>query len=694
MKLYKSLFIVAAITCGMMTSCSEDGYWDKATPAALGLTDGTSYAFDSKSLSYVYYPADALNGTDINITITRGDASKDFTLPIKAVFSDTTLISGPESVTFTAGQNTAVYPIHFIREIEIGEAVTAKLAIDTASVGIPRVEMPAELDSLATAADSAKYKADSTAYEIYQTKLANYKLATTVSIMKDYNWTPLGKGTIYETFWFVSDDDPVAEASVTIMQAVENNKIFRVVDPWSGLADYAGAELNGNQMNIQFRLLEVGETLDDVTITQKDLVYYDRSNTGYHHSEYDADVWILHPAEFTNTATEDNWLHNKVLSYQENGLPAIVQLAPRYYMFGVGGWNNSQSDDIVKIVFPGVKVYDYSAEVSYVGMFTNPDGAISVWGDLKLGDDAKTAKAVIISQDADPAAVADAIAAGELEATDVEAGRIELPMPEDANGLLQIVVAVIDEGEAKNVATAKFEYYSGKNPWTSLGKGLYTDDLVYPLYTKGNPSTTYEVEIQEHSETPGLYRLVDPYGSAFPYYESAVAYTSTVIVVHAEDPDAVYVPLQSTGLTLSSGDGEMSILSVGADYYDFYGDEYYETLKKNGYFGTLKDGVITFPSFVAKDKETGEALYTYQGYVLFSDEDVYGMGRNGEWKIVLPSAVDATARKAARFAANLNKYNVNAKKSLQKGGRQAKTDKQFKRFAKNEMLKRTLELAK
>lgn len=692
MKLYKSLFIVAAITCGMMTSCSEDGYWDKATPAALGLTDGTSYAFDSKSLSYVYYPADALNGTDINITITRGDASKDFTLPIKAVFSDSTLISGPESVTFTAGQNTAVYPIHFIREIEIGEAVTAKLAIDTVSVGIPRVEMPAALDSLATAADSAKYKADSTAYEIYQAKLANYKLATTVSISKDYNWESLGKGKWSDDFYF-----EVGGIDVEVKQAVENPSMFRVMLDYAAVAEEAGASANGNQSAYtNITLLKKGDELMGAAITEDNLVYWTKINLGY--ASGGIDLIAMHPMDFSaNWARYNNTSY--VAEYQSNGLPAKIVLSGLILKEGTSsGWAPCQTNDpIATLVFPGVKIYDYSAEVSYVGMFTDPDGAISVWGDLTLGSDAKTAKAVVMSQDADPAAVADAIAAGELEAADVKAGRIELPLPEDANGLLQIVVAVIDEGEAKNVATAKFEYYSGKNPWTSLGKGLYTDDLVYPLYTKGNPSTTYEVEIQEHSEISGLYRLVDPYGPAFPYYEAAAAYTSTVIEVHAEDPDAVYVPEQSTGLTLSSSDGEMSILSAGAEYYAFYGDDYYDLLKKLGYFGTLKDGVITFPSIEVTDEETDEVKYTYQGLVIFADDEdsSYAMGRNGEWKIVLPSAVDATARMAARFATNLNKYNVDAKRSLQKGGRQAKTNKQFKRFAKNEMLKkRILEFAK
>lgn len=664
MKLYKSLFIVAAITCGMMTSCSEDGYWDKATPAALGLTDGTSYAFDSKSLSYVYYPADALNGTDINITITRGDASKDFTLPIKAVFSDSTLISGPESVTFTAGQNTAVYPIHFIREIEIGEAVTAKLAIDTVSVGIPRVEMPAALDSLATAADSAKYKADSTAYEIYQAKLANYKLATTVSISKDYNWESLGKGKWSDDFYF-----KVGGIDVEVKQAVENPSMFRVMLDYAAVAEEAGASANGNQSAYtNITLLKKGDELMGAAITEDNLVYWTKINLGY--ASGGIDLIAMHPMDFSaNWARYNNTSY--VAEYQSNGLPAKIVLSGLILKEGTSsGWAPCQTNDpIATLVFPGVKIYDYSAEVSYVGMFTDPDGAISVWGDLTLGSDAKTAKAVIISQDADPAAVADAIAAGELEATDVEAGRIELPMPEDANGLLQIVVAVIDEGEAKNVATAKFEYYSGKNPWETIGIGYYTDDLFYTFFTEGAP-VTYKVEVQQHTATPGLYRLKSLYAYFAEWWNknNQKGDGEADIEIHAENPNGVYILDQPLGLNYSTL-GDMSFESdggyrVAANADNYTPEEVIAALP--GRFGKLVDGVITLPVLPETD-EDGNPLaddegnpLVFQGWMNFSGGKYYSTGNNGAFKLVLPGAsAEARAKAASRakasdFAMRLN----------------------------------------
>ena len=191
MKLYKSLFIVAALVGGMMTSCSDDGSWDQASPSDLGLTNGTAYAFNAEALNYTFYPADEVAGTDIQVTITRGVSTGSMTLPIQVVFSDETLLSGPTEVRFADGSTTATYPIHFEREIEIGESATATLAIDTATVGIPKVLPPTPLTPEASAADSAKFLADSTAYAIYLTKLGNYKLATKVSIQKDYNWVSL-----------------------------------------------------------------------------------------------------------------------------------------------------------------------------------------------------------------------------------------------------------------------------------------------------------------------------------------------------------------------------------------------------------------------------------------------------------------------------------------------------------------------
>jgi hypothetical protein len=679
MKLYKSLFIVAAIICGMMTSCKEDGYWDKASSESLGLTNGSAYSFNSKSLSFTYTPTDVTKGTDINVTVTRSTTSGAATLPIAATFSDEGILSAPESVTFEDGSNTTNYVIHFEKEIEIGQSVSANLVIDTLSVGIPKVEKPTPLTPEATAADSAKFLADSTNYAIYLTKLGAYKLATKVTIAKDYNWISLGKATYRDDYitGLYSVDNVVYE--VEIREAQEAPGYYRLVNAYGKVYEY----------NKEGDYDDTKEYFVNIHAEDPTAVYITQSDTG---CDWGKGNFILYSmaglridrGQMTLEEAKANGLTGKL----EKGMitfPTKTLLLAR----GEDGWYYANTNGKFLVALPGVKVADYTSTLDYAGMFTDPANVVYVLADYKLSADAKAANSVkvaIVNQSDDAEAVADAIAAGEFEATDVadvaKDDRIQLALPEDMQGKLQMLLVVIDkndagENEVKFVASAKFEYYSGANPWKSLGKGLYTDDLVYPLFTKGNPSTTYEVEIEEHSETPGLYRLVDPYGEAFEYYPYAVQYNSTSIVVHAEDPDAVYIPEQTTGLTLTS-DGEISILTVGADYYAYYGPDYYEALKQAGYFGTLKNGVMTFPSFDKKDQESGEVLYTYQGYVTFSDsESYYNMGTNGEMKIVLPSAVTPSARRAARFETNLKKYTRKANASYKDARHQVKFDKRF-----------------
>ena len=305
---------------------------------------------------------------------------------------------------------------------------------------------------------------------------------------------------------------------------------------------------------------------------------------------------------------------------------------------------------------------DYTLDVAYAGIFTDVAGSVFAVGKVDAGPDVTEISSIVVEASADPSAVADAIAAGDVEATVSEiADQIYVPVTEGLTGKLQIVSAVIVDGEVKSVANAPFEYYGGAaSPWESIGIGLYTDDMVYPLYTEDGSSATYEVEIEENKDYPGLYRLVDPYGPNFPYYAYAKSYTSAAIEVDATDPEAVYIFEQTTGLDL--GDGEISILSEGGNYYAYYGPDYYDALKTNGYFGKLENGVITFPSFNKKN-DAGEVQYTYQGWASLAGTGDYRMGRNGEWKIVLPEAVTASARaKAAKralarsFAHHLNAF--------------------------------------
>ena len=517
--------------------------------------------------------------------------------------SDDNFLSAPASVSFAAGQSTAELAISYDPEsLVYDEFKSATLTISDASYTTPY------------GASEYTFKAG---------VLSPYASIGTGKLVEDYYWG--------------------YNCSVNIMQNQENPNVFRIYG--------ASAPVNGGSASdyLEITVCKPGDTFRGVTVTQNDLVYFADYNTGYHHSTYDADIMWYHPSKFTASNPEEFWLHNVVLAYQEDGTPGQIQLAPRYYMDGVGGWNASQSDDVIVITFPGYAPKDYSAAFACTGVFTDLSGSVFAEGILELGADAQDVRAVVVSADADADAVADAIVAGDLETTAVTAGNIYVPIGEGLTGKLQVVVVVLDEEDAvKGVYASPFEYYGGgANPWQSLGIGLYTEDFIGSVF--GADPVTYEVEIEENSEHPGLYRMLSPYDGKFPYNEDGDWDASSVynIEVNAEDPEGVYIEQQATGVDW--GYGPISIISWGARYL---GSNSFEDVKAAGYLGTLVDGVITLPVF---DRETDDGIAHYQGLTVMGTSGYYGC-TNGAFKLVLPEAVDSQARAKARSMARARSF--------------------------------------
>lgn len=132
-------------------------------------------------------------------------------------------------------------------------------------------------------------------------------------------------------------------------------------------------------------------------------------------------------------------------------------------------------------------------------------------------------------------------------------------------------------------------------PFKSLGMCTYTDNIVSSLYKID--ILTWEVEIQESDIYPGLYRLVNPYkDSAIEQTYNGVTYNDSEdhhMEIHAENPNQVYFNLFNTGLTLDPDYGEILAVSLGARYLEAGNPA--DKIEQAGYFGTLVDGVITFP---------------------------------------------------------------------------------------------------
>ena len=444
-------------------------------------------------------------------------------------------------------------------------------------------------------------------------------------------WKSLGMGKFMDAFLY----DDKTYFDVEIQQNYNEPNRFRVVDPYDEMLELGGyiaggAYSAGPSEYFEFQILPVGYDFKGY-IVQKELVMYDDVRTGYYHPTYAAEVYAVHPIYFKNSVLD----YNAVLDYQKNGLPGEVSIAPFYYMDGIGGWDQTK-ETTISILFPGYRKRDYSSSVEFVETFKAENGTTYAVGNLTLGSDATDVKAVVVPADADAQAVADAIAAGEVQATDVSSGRIEVPFDAEELGSekLQIIVAVIANNVVKSFDNASFEYYANGNPWKSLGTGCYTDDVILPLFYAHAP-LTYEVEILEHTENPGLYRIMNPYAkSVHPAGDDTYAPEGMYIEVNATDAEGVYIQQQSLGMDW--GYGEMSLVSYGAALFTQAPFEY---LKAEGYLGKVVDGVITFPTF---SQSSGKSL---QG-ILYMGTTSYLAGQNGKMEIILPGS-NAFARNMA-----------------------------------------------
>lgn len=605
MKILSRILSIALLlpALSVFVSCSEeqDGY----VPAPQ--EKGAQVYFNSDNASS-FTVTDVQNTFELSLG--RVDTTETASYDLKAVADEATLplFNIPAAVAFEKGEAFAKVACSAnTADMEYDKTYTVKVCV-------------------ANAQDATLYGMDT----------------LTISVTCPAPWKSLGKAKFAENFL----DGSGTYYDVEIQQNELAPNTFRLVEPY--------AEILGDiavDKYLEFSILPEGYDFDGMILDAEYVVFKDY-NTGQWNSNYAEDIYALHPYRFGRTP--DKWTYNVVLEYQENGLPGEVSLAPLYYLFNEGGGWDKTTANTISILFPGYVKADYSASVDFAGIFTAKDGAVYATGNLALGADASDVKAIVMPADVDAAAVADAIAAGELEAVDVEAGRIEVPFNAEELGgnNFQIIVVVLADGAVKSVASTSFEYFGGgANPWESLGTGFYTDDVLVPLFYEEGTPVTYEVEILEHTENPGLYRIMNPYAkSVHPLGDADYAPEGMYIEVNATDAEGVYIQQQSLGMDW--GYGEMQLVTNGARYL---ASNPFETVKGAGYLGKVAEGVIVFPTFTQSNGATYQAI-------LFMGESGYLAGMNSKMEITLPGA-NAFARNMAIAKANTTKREM-AKKSF------------------------------
>lgn len=504
------------------------------------------------------------------------------------------MYSVPSSVTFNAGQKEASIPVSY----------------DATKIEYGRYD-----DITITVADAAS----GTAWGVQE---FSFKAGVT-----DWGpwqqWNAAGTADyVYTVYWESKDPDLTFVYRHNMIKT--NLYQFKLSNWGSGVDvvwDYDDAT---GIVSVAPQFVTVNSTYGDVTVA--DYCYYQTVVRG-------------------NETTSPTGYFNK-----EQG----ILVCPVSYYVSAGSFGS----DYEYIYIDGYVRADYTTTLSYSGIFTDAAGKPFAVAELTAGADVTTAKAVIMDASVDADAVADAIAAGDLEAVDVAPGRIEVPIPDDMSGKLQIITVVVVDGEVKSVAKAGFEYFGGANPWNLLGEGAFVDDMILPLF--GYDPDTYPVVIEESNTTPGLYRLKAMYSAVAADF--GVESGTGDVLVHAENANGVYIPKQPLELTIGSN-GPFSLSTDAGELVEEYGFDAVMAQLPN-IFGKVEDGVITFP--VLEEKNSKDEVVNYQTWVILGEKYYFG-GRNGAFKIYLPgTAAAARARKAATFAKRLSTGNFMPVKTASK----------------------------
>lgn len=508
---------VAAVLALGFVACDSDDDYTPAAPEA-----GQQVYFSSEAPTT--FTASAKE-TSFTVPVCRVATADAVTVPLTVTNPDG-LFDVPTSVSFAAGQSRADLPISY----------------DPEAVGFDKYS------TITIAIADAQYTTQ------YGKSEFTFKAGIPAP------WTSLGKGVFSENFW------AGASFTVEIQQNDIDPQTYRLVKPFA--QDKVNYDDNAPDY-FEFRIYHAGETLLDQVLTQ-DIVYY-KDVPIFNHPSYNDVINIVFPGRFNKYADQAGWTHNTVLAYAEDGTPGVVQMAPFYYMFNTGGWDQTQKDGIITIAFPGFKVSDFSLGLSYEGMLTK-GAETSVLANVEFGEDIKAAQVCVVSEAELEVLEVEDITEGKVESVQVEeSGAVQIPFANTEGGKFYIVGIGFDaEGEVQAVELAEFKVQAATGEtWTKVASGTYT---YYNLFEGDD-----HLDLYQSNANPTRYKIPDCFVEG---YDFCFTLSSSGTVLLVDDQETGYVH-DSYGMIYVD------------DCQDYFGAEnkngasYFDEESQTFYFSTL-----------------------------------------------------------------------------------------------------------
>ena len=259
--------------------------------------EGAIYDANNQGLSFTFntfeFSAPA-NNPVISVPVYRAVAGDAFTSSI-TVSTSAPGVTAPSSVSFAAGEQETTIDINLGSELGVGVIATITITLNEADASVGGVA------------------------------------ETEISAYKEYVFESLGMGTFQDN-WALG-----GTYSVEIQKAQGFDR-YRVIDPYKeGLTNDDGEWENWIAMGTRCPYIEFWET------GEGDLILFNNFALGINYQAVASQpIRAYHASSFSGTNPEfSKKVDNKT-----------YQLAPYYYINGVGGWNNTEYDGVIVITLP------------------------------------------------------------------------------------------------------------------------------------------------------------------------------------------------------------------------------------------------------------------------------------------------------------------------------------------------------
>ena len=322
---------------------------------------------------------------------------------------------------------------------------------------------------------------------------------------------------------------PGGPIDVTVEQNDLDPKRYRIVNPYKTLLESLGGSQNenGNEF-LNFTILNKGDKLNGVDITENGIVVFDMHNVGYAPSSLGEDATMIHKSDpvlagktwYAGEQSMETYklCHVSAWIDEENLVPGIIDFDAFVagYESKKGWFASDYADFAFELIMPDYVILDTSVDVQFNHFIFDKNYKPSVSVAVTLGEDVALAKAVAI-QGTDYEAAVEGILENEDAVDITESGDVIVPLPADAEtGKWSVVVATFSEdGEAYKAGEAAYVSFNFVKAGDTPDPATFEygpEDIVAAISKEDLIATPWNLYASYYDEEAEEYSLIENLG--------------------------------------------------------------------------------------------------------------------------------------------------------------------------------------